>query len=333
MKRNALAATLLLVLCFLLIFVPKTNVVRASGSIYIRADGSVEGTTSIQTADNVTYVFTANINDSIVVERNNIVMDGNGHMLQGASSGTGIDLSRRTNVTVKNTQIKAFECGIRLSASSSYNNISGNKITWNGCGIYFSSSPHNTIYGNEITANCGYGIELYNSSNTNIYGNEITANIAFLARGGWGLGIYLVISSNNNIFGNNITNNYYGMWLDSSSNNMIYCNNFIDNYKQVNIQTPCSNVWDDGLKGNYWSNYNGTGSTPYIIDANNQDTHPLITLYGGQKEPTSLVPAITITAVVGVVGVTLLVYFGKVKKRTQNNETAETQRETFHAAL
>jgi ABC-type dipeptide/oligopeptide/nickel transport system permease subunit len=91
--------------------------------------------------------------------------------------------------------------------------------------------------------------------------------------------------------------------------------------------TPSINVWDDGFEGNYWSNYNGTGSTSYIIDANNQDQHPLTTpysgqtLYGGQKELTSLVPAITITAAIGVVGGAVPAYFARKQRRKPNNNS------------
>ena len=48
--------------------------------------------------------------------------------------------------------------------------------------------------------------------------------------------------------------------------------------------TPAVNIWDNGIEGNYWSNYNGTdndsdgiGKTPYIIDEKNQDNYPLMT--------------------------------------------------------
>jgi parallel beta-helix repeat protein len=126
--------------------------VKASGTIYIRADGSVEGTTSIQTADNVTYVFIANIYDSLVVERNNIIIDGNGYTLQGTGEydSKGVDLSGRTNVTAHNATIKAFSYGICLDGSS-----------------------NNTVSGNNITANNGYGILLDFSSNNMIYHNNL----------------------------------------------------------------------------------------------------------------------------------------------------------------
>jgi len=47
-----------------------------------------------------------------------------------------------------------------------------------------------------------------------------------------------------------------------------------------------TNVWDDGRKGNYWSNYtgqdlneDGIGDNPYVIDVNNQDNHPLMGIF------------------------------------------------------
>jgi len=43
--------------------------VEAGGTIYIRADGSVEGTTYLVSEDNIMYTFTADITDTIVVQR------------------------------------------------------------------------------------------------------------------------------------------------------------------------------------------------------------------------------------------------------------------------
>ena len=71
--------------------------VVAEETIYIRADGTVEGTDKIQRDGNI-YTFTGNINESIVVERDNIVVDGAGYTLQGPGiSGTGIYVSGRHN--------------------------------------------------------------------------------------------------------------------------------------------------------------------------------------------------------------------------------------------
>ena len=97
-RRAALILLLLLVL--LLVSFPQIGIVKAESTIYIRADGSVEGTDKIQQEGNV-YTFTSNIYDSIVVERDNIVVDGAGYTLEGAP----IWLENRRNVTIKNMQI------------------------------------------------------------------------------------------------------------------------------------------------------------------------------------------------------------------------------------
>jgi parallel beta-helix repeat protein len=264
--------------------------VEANGTIYIRADGSIDPpTANITTADYVTYTFTGNISDSIVIERNNMTLDGAGYTVygHGGGSGRGIDLSGRSNVTIKDMIIRAFDHGIYLSGSLN-NSIVGNNITangWNGISLYESSN--NSIFGNHLTANYEWGIHLYASSNYNsIFGNSISGERTY---GPHGInGLYLINSSNNNIFGNEITNYSLGIHQDSSSNNKAYHNNFIDNDVQAGADNP-SNIWDNGYPsgGNYWSDYigvdansDGIGDTPYIIDENNVDHCPLIHPYG-----------------------------------------------------
>ena len=131
--------------------------VEAEGTIYIMADGRIEGTISIQTVDNVTYSFLEDINGSIVVERDYIVLDGAGHTLQGTGTGTGISLSGRTNVTVQKTQITAFEYGVYVYNCTN-STISGNNIVKNVLGIFFWwGSTDSDVSSNNITAN-GQGI-------------------------------------------------------------------------------------------------------------------------------------------------------------------------------
>ena len=76
--------------------------VEAAVTIYIKADGSIDPETApISRFNNVMYNFEDNINDSIVIQRDNIVIDGANYRLQGtgADLSKGIDLSDRTNVT------------------------------------------------------------------------------------------------------------------------------------------------------------------------------------------------------------------------------------------
>lgn len=285
--------------------------VVANETIYIWADGSVEGTTHISSVDNVTYYFTDNINDSIVVQRDNIVIDGAGYTLQGTGNGTGIDLSDRNNVTIKNMKIKEFNYGIWLNMSSD-NSIYGNHITESdSAGILLMYSSNNSVYGNKLTANDGYGIGLYESSNNTISCNNASNNLdgIYLVYSsdkntvssntvsknmGW-VGIGIDTSNNNTVSGNTVSNNLRGIFVYGYSN-VLFHNNFINNTQHVTILNS-TNTWDDGYPsgGNYWSNYTGVdvksgpnqdqlgsdgiGDTAHDIDGNNTDNYPLIGMF------------------------------------------------------
>jgi len=72
---SALLVTLILVATLIMAF--DIRPVKAAGTIYIRADGSIDpSTANITTTDNVTYTFTNNNFGSIVVERDGIIVDG-----------------------------------------------------------------------------------------------------------------------------------------------------------------------------------------------------------------------------------------------------------------
>jgi hypothetical protein len=101
MSRNlAFAAILAVILAGMALAVWR---VGADGNIYIRNDGSIDPPTApITTSDNITYTLTADIISSvIVVERNNITVDGDGHTVGGAANG--IRLSNISYVRIENT--------------------------------------------------------------------------------------------------------------------------------------------------------------------------------------------------------------------------------------
>jgi parallel beta-helix repeat protein len=191
----------------------------ASGTIYIRADGSIDPPTAPIQRNGDLYTITGNISsdaDGIVIGRNNMTLDGAGYTVQETGSGTGILLYGRSKVTVKNIIITGFSRGIELWASSN-NTILGNNITDNDYGVTLSSSSNNNIIsGNNITNNLENGISLSSSLNNTISGNNVTANSES--------GIYLGSSSDNTISSNDVTSNDDGMYLEGSSNNMIHAN-------------------------------------------------------------------------------------------------------------
>jgi parallel beta-helix repeat protein len=252
---------------------------KASGTIYIRADGSIDPPTPlIATVHNVTYTLTGNITsdaDGIVVERSNIIIDGNGYTLQGSGNGDGFKSTNVNNVTIKNVIIEYFSYGVYLESSSdsqiiannvtanyqgrgiglyesSNNLIVGNNVTNMNTGIWLCDSGYDIISGNEITSNTN-GIMLDSSSHNSVFGNTITdcyydgillgdAHYNSI-RGNnitnsSGNGIWLSGSHYNSIVGNDITNNDVGLCLAGymeAGENSIYHNNFLNNTEQVHF--------------------------------------------------------------------------------------------------
>ena len=105
-----------------------------TGTVYIRADGSIDPPDApIITYDNITYTLTDDIvsdADGIVVERDNIIVDGNGYTLKGAESGSGFSLVAG-NVTIKSTNVQKFYWGILGGPSATECTIINNTITYN----------------------------------------------------------------------------------------------------------------------------------------------------------------------------------------------------------
>ena len=308
---------LLLLLCSVMTSLSEIKMVNAGGTIYIRADGNVEGTDKI-TRDGSIYTFTSDLFGSVIVERDNIVIEGAGYTLQGTGAllSKGIDVSNRSNVMVRNVKIRAFHCGICIYDSSN-NTLSNIYIANTTYGVELWESENNILSGNNIKASIGV---LLHSSKTNIISNNYittTKEGVFLEQksdnniisgnyiaNNQGSGIHLG-GSLNQIIGNYMANNGYGIYIFSppfmaaSSNNLIYNNSFVNNAVQVFIEKGFAmadsiNLWDNGKEGNYWSDYNGTdadgdgiGDTPYIIDENNQDRFPLMSPFGPQNSALS----------------------------------------------
>ena len=106
MRNKAVTAIMLFVLSVsMLTLAFNIEAVEASETIYIRFDGSVDPATAPILRVGDLYTFTDDIYDSIVVERDDIVVDGAGYTLEGTGSGNGISLNGRENVTIKNGQL------------------------------------------------------------------------------------------------------------------------------------------------------------------------------------------------------------------------------------
>ncbi|PVX25280.1 MAG: hypothetical protein CW691_05135 [Candidatus Bathyarchaeum sp.] len=236
-------------------------------------------------SDHGIYVYKSSYNN---ITENTITNSGNdGIHLWSDSHNNNID----SNALTANNQNGVYVFG------SSHNSINKNIITLNSHGVYiYSHSTNNSITGNTITENTEYGVTISWSSNSTISENYIERNRN---------GILVGESSNNKIIANIVKeNNGWGIRLeDGQKNNIIYHNYFIDNNLENGMQvsmpglwTPETwdpanpSVWDDGEKGNYWSDYttrypnatkiDGTeiGDTKFYINPNNIDRYPIMEL-------------------------------------------------------
>jgi len=269
MRRTVFGILLMLLLTalFLLSFSFKPAKGEWTGTVYIRADGSIYPSDApIITQDDVTYTLIGNITstvDAIVVERDNVIIDGNGYAINGSRTQyrSGVKIYGRYNVTLKNLNVQNFWFGVFLG--NSYNcTISGCNIKANVFGILLDAAFNNTISRNDVKLNTGDGFRII----------------------GCGYNI---------INGNNVSGNFIGMEIYISYDNTIYHNNIINNAEQVYIYNSI-NTWDDGYPsgGNYWSDYNGVdlysgpfqnetgcdgiGDAPYVYGSLNKDRYPLM---------------------------------------------------------
>ena len=233
---------ILLMILLLSIFLSAFNIrsVKAAGTIYIIADGSISPPEApISSLDNITYTLVGNVTDSIVVERSNIIVDGTGCSVEGDGTGNGFGLQNIVNVTIENTKIEGCFDGIQLFNSTD-NIITGNSLVGNvyeGIGLYYSS--YNIIAENSITDN-QVGIGLYDLSNNLISHNSFTNNA-----------IQVYTETSVNVWDNGYPSggNY---WTDYSG-----------------ADTRCGPNQDH-------LGADGIGDTPYTIDSNNTDRYPLM---------------------------------------------------------
>jgi parallel beta-helix repeat protein len=222
--------------------------------------------------------LTTNVNGTIQIDNDNLILDGNGYTITGSGSGQGVYLASRTGVTVRNLTIENFYDGILLDLSNS-NTLIGNTIsnsnhagiylqrsnsnelienaassTYGGSGIWLWLSRSNLVSDNTTSSNRDFGVfvDRY-SDNNSLIGNNTSDDL---------IGIRLAYGSRGNTISNNtmLKHRAFGMdlWIQND-NNLIYNNNFIENNNlpQIRVEQSVNNEFQlsPPTGGNYWSDY------------------------------------------------------------------------------
>jgi parallel beta-helix repeat protein len=283
------------------------NAIGTTGqTIYINPDGSVTPQPAPIQQDEDKYAFTDNVYNPIVINKDDVTIDGAGYTLQGPYNGTQTDL---------------WIIGIGSNESSS----NETKIPWS-VGIDFPNASGNLTIRNLNIQNFSIGLYLWTPNNI-IIGNSITQNL---------VGI-LLSGSNNSLTKNYIANNQYGIFFGANeadtipSNITLVDNGFVNNSRNLSgcvcedfNSTEATHTWDNGKVGNYWSDYNGSdnnkdgiGDNPYIIDVLNQDRFPLT---HNSAVPPSVPIQIPLEIVVPIAALSIILvaaYIRNKKKPTQ----------------
>jgi parallel beta-helix repeat protein len=182
------------------------------------------------------------------------------------------------NNVVTNNLVLNSRDGIGIGSHSFNNTIISNTITHNvGNGISIGWYCSNNIIKKNAILDCSIGISLERADNNTVLHNNISMNE---------IGISITGSGNNTVLGNTISlSDMVGLNFVSTSNNRLIQNNIVNNDQQALVSHP-ANSWDNGLEGNFWSNYSGVdlnqdgiGDSPHVLGINNTDNYPLMGMF------------------------------------------------------
>lgn len=191
--------------------------------------------------------------DGLTVDADGITLDCNGHTIKGDSTGRGISLQNKSNVTVKNCNLQSFSNGIVLEQSSN-NVLFNNKANDNSyIGIRLYESSDDTLINNTANNNYFRGIELSRSHDNTLSNDTASNNDNY--------GIVLNVSSGN-ILSNNTANNNdnYGICFWGGSGNILTNNTVNYNYPSgILLHSDSANI----LTGNTVNNNSWDGIILY----------------------------------------------------------------------
>jgi len=220
--------------------------------------------------------FFVNSNNNTVADNNFSETTNNAVYITGSSENTVrnntiigsldcIHIGGPNNTIVNNT-LSGTRRGVYLFCQSN-TKVIGNTIFGNERGVFAYRSTNNTVENNTISGN-DYGIKIeWLSDNNTIVGNTIFSNED---------GIHISYSVANNISRNIIKINDYGVKISNGgTRNLFYLNILDSNFLYNAYDYETENDWNITGTGNYWSDYNGTGTYTISGLGGSIDYHPI----------------------------------------------------------
>jgi hypothetical protein len=216
---------------------------------------------------------------------------------------TGVGVNGNNHIVTGNNIFESLVWGLTCYGSNVL--ISENEFENCSSGVFVQAS-NVTVEKNTFASSSKFSFDEYDDGGIIlalggpyiVYGNILK---------GLNIGIVYEGASRSLVYNNSIIQNLVGItllnyrFINSTSggmDNIFFSNNLIDNQRQVVVEIVAHGIsvllngtdvvsWDNGVVGNFWSDYlsrypnatqnnnTGTYNTPYIIDANNKDNHPL----------------------------------------------------------
>ena len=189
--------------------------------ITINADGSITPANAPITQVGNEYKLTEDIHNPLIVKAENIIINGQGHLLNGngtignlfiLKSQIALDLLSAKNVKTFGVSIQNFKIGILVENSINIT-ISKNTLAQNNQGVLGIESANVVVAENEFSNRYQEGIRLTSCLNSEVTGNKLTEN-----------GIAIFNSNGAVISGNDF--NQGGVGFSSSKNALIAGNVF-----------------------------------------------------------------------------------------------------------
>jgi parallel beta-helix repeat protein len=215
-----------------------------NSSIFICSNGTISPPDAPILNNGNVYTLKTDVFDGIAIQKNDVILDGNGYRMFGNLYGTGILLDNVRNVTVQNVNVQFFQDGLYLDHCND-TVIKGNSLT--GCGMEVSPNSHNnqitqnSIDGtismdesssNLISANSASEISIAWSQNITVSNNQVADDKLFngvLTFGNFTEGIYIDNSSNCTVAGNTVERKGVGVDLWYCTNLTLTDNTLRDN--------------------------------------------------------------------------------------------------------